>query len=317
MRRLPYWRAGALAAAAVLLAFIALILVPLLLHPNLSNADLRGVPDAQTRITLQQAQAQLQNNARSTLLQGFAGLILVAGAIATWRQVQISRHGQITDRMTRAIDQMASDNIHVRIGGIYALERLAKDSDEDRQTITRILTAFIRTRAPWTTPQLNHQHDKPALEDGMLRLGLRAEDVRMALYVLGDRPHPDEERPLYLSFADLRIASLARRDLRGIYCHSTNLAGTWLQGAQLDDAYLEVCDLRQAHLEGARLVNVKLNGAHLQGADLQGADLRGADLRETCLEGANLTGVTFDQRTKWPKGFDPDETEIHKPTPSS
>jgi len=315
LRRLPYWFAGTLAAAAVLLAFIALIFIPLLLHPNLSNAELRGVADAQTRITLQQAQAQLQNNARSTLLQGFAGLILVAGAVATWRQVQISRHGQITDRMTRAIDQMASDNIHVRIGGMYALERLAKDSDEDRQTITRILTAFIRTRAPWTTPpQLNHQHDRPALEDGMLRLGLRAEDVQMALYILGDRPHPDEERPLYLSFADLRIASLARRDLRAIICHNTNLAGAWLQGAQLDDAYLKVSDLRQARLEGAQLVNAKLNGAHLQGANFQGADLRGADLREACLDGANLTGVKFDQRTKWPKGFDPDQ--IHKPTPS-
>jgi uncharacterized protein YjbI with pentapeptide repeats len=316
MRRLPYWLAGALAAAAILLAFTALIFVPLLLHPNLSNADLRGVPDAQTRITLQQAQAQLQNNARSTLLQGFAGLILVAGAIATWRQVQISRHGQITDRMTRAIDQMASDNIHVRIGGLYALERLAKDSNEDRQTITRILTAYIRTRSPWTTPpQLNHQHDTPALEDGMLRLGLRAEDVQMALYILGDRPHPDDERPLYLSFADLRIASLAGRDLRGIICRNTNLAGAWLQGAQLDDAYLKASDLRQARLEGAQLVNAKLNNAHLQGANLQGADLRGADLREACLDGANLTGVTFDHRTKWPKGFDPDQT--HKPTPSS
>jgi uncharacterized protein YjbI with pentapeptide repeats len=263
-----------------------------LLHPNLSNADLRGVPDTQTRITLQQAQAQLQNNARSTLLQGFAGLILVTGAIATWRQVQITRHGQITDRMTRAIDQMASDNVHVRIGGLYALERLAKDSNEDRQTITRILTAFIRTRAPWRTPpQLKHQHDTPALEDGMLRLGLRAEDVQMALYILGDRAHPDDERPLYLSFADLRIASLAGRDLRGIICRSTNLAGAWLQKAQLDDAYLKASDLRQARLEGAQLVNAKLNNAHLQGANLQGADLRGADLSEACLDGATLTGV--------------------------
>src|SRR5262249_16127930 len=148
----------------------------------------------------------LQNNTRATLLQGFAGLILVAGAVATWRQVQISRHGQITDRTTRAIDQMASDNIHVRISGLYALERAARDSHEDRQTITRMLTAFVRTREPWTAPpQSNHQHDTPALDDGMLRLGLRAEDVQMALYILGDRPRPDTERPLYLSFADLRI----------------------------------------------------------------------------------------------------------------
>jgi len=174
MRRPPYRLAGTLVAVAALLAFGALIFVPLLLHPNLSNAELGAVPDARTRITLQQAQAQLQNDTRATLLQSFAGLVLVAGALATWRQVHISRHAQITDRMTRAVDQTASDNVHVRVSGIYALERIHKDSQEDRQTITRILTAFIRIRAPWTAPpQWTHRHDTPALDNGMLRLGLR------------------------------------------------------------------------------------------------------------------------------------------------
>jgi hypothetical protein len=316
MRRMPIWLAGTLVAGAVLLASSVLLFVPLLLHPHLSGAELRGVPDAQTRITLRQARAQLQNNTRSTLLQGFAGLILVAGAVATWRQVQISRHGQISDRITRAVDQMASDNIHVRIGGLYALERVAKDSYEDRQTITRILTAFIRTRSPWTAPpQLDHQHPRSAFDDGMLRLGLRAEDVQMALYILKDRPHPEDERPLYLSFADLRIASLAVCDLRGIICQNANLAGAWLQEAQLDDAFLKVSDLRQAHLEGTRLVNAKLNNAHLQEANLEGADLRGTDLTDACLDGANLTGVQYDHRTKWPKGFGPEQ--IPGPTPSA
>src|SRR5439155_5429987 len=130
--------------------------------------------------------------------------------------------------------------------------------------------------AHWTAPaQWNHRHDTPALDDGMLRLGLRAEDVQLALYTLADRPRPDDERPLYLSFADLRIASMARYDWRRIYCHNTNFAGASLQGAQLDDAYLKASNLRQARLQGARLVNAKLNNAHLQGADLRGADLRG------------------------------------------
>ena len=308
MRRPPYWLAGLLLAAAVLVAFAILIFVPVLLHPDLSAADLRDLPDAEARVAARQAQAQLQNDARSTLLQGLAGLILVAGAIATWRQVQISRHGQITDRMSRAIEQLASDNIHVRIGGLYALERLAKDSAEDRQTVTKILTAFIRTRSPWLDPRVpDHQHAAPALDDGMLRLGLRAEDVQMALYILGDRPHPDDERPLYLSFADLRIASLARRDLRGLICERANLAGSWLQRARLDNAYLKDTDLRQAHLEGAHLAGARLNNAHLEGADLHGADLRGADLTGACLDGANLAGVQSDERTRWPKGFNPDQ----------
>ena len=100
-------------------------------------------------------------------------------------------------------------------------------------------------------------------------------------------------------------------------------------GEQLVDALNAVsgthAGFRAAHARGTVVTgtfranpaaSAHSRAAHLQGADLQGADIRGADLREACLDGANLTGVKFDQRTKWPKGFDPDQTEIHKPTPS-
>ena len=66
--------------------------------------------------------------------KGVAGLLLVAGAVATWRQIQVSREGQITERFTRAIDQLGSAHPEVRLGGIYALERTAKDSPANRRT---------------------------------------------------------------------------------------------------------------------------------------------------------------------------------------
>ena len=37
----------------------------------------------------------------------------------------------MTDRYTKAIEQLGSDKLDVRIGGIYALERIALDSDKD------------------------------------------------------------------------------------------------------------------------------------------------------------------------------------------
>jgi hypothetical protein len=33
----------------------------------------------------------------------------------------------VTDRYTKAIEQLGSDRLDVRIGGIYALERVARD----------------------------------------------------------------------------------------------------------------------------------------------------------------------------------------------
>jgi hypothetical protein len=115
----------ALLVLAVLVVFLAVIYVPVWIKPSLSRAELNTVPSGQIRITLQQAQAQLQNGIRSTMLQALGGILVVAGAVATWRQVQISREGQITDRLTHAIDQLGADKADIRIGGIFALERLA------------------------------------------------------------------------------------------------------------------------------------------------------------------------------------------------
>ena len=102
-----------------------IILIPRLLYPPLTATDLRGVTDAKTRIELRQAQSQLANDARSAVLQGIAGLVVVVGGAATWRQVRVSREGQITDRFTHAIDQLGCDKPEVRVGGIRALERIA------------------------------------------------------------------------------------------------------------------------------------------------------------------------------------------------
>ena len=71
---------GILATRVVLALLLASVLVfPRLLHPPLSPAQLQGVASPDKRVELQQAQAKLQNDARATLLQGVAGLLLVAG----------------------------------------------------------------------------------------------------------------------------------------------------------------------------------------------------------------------------------------------
>jgi len=44
------------------------------------------------------------------------------------RTFELTEQGQVTDRYTKAIEQLGSDKLDVRIGGIYALERIARDS---------------------------------------------------------------------------------------------------------------------------------------------------------------------------------------------
>jgi hypothetical protein len=308
-RRVPWLvLLGLIALVTILLGVLTVI--PQLLYPSLTEAATQAVADADTRIQLQQAQSQLQNNARTTLLQAIAGLLVVAGAVATWRQVQINREGQITERFTRAIDQIGSEQVVVRIGGIYALERIAKNSPSDRITVQFILAAFARNRAPWPVGSPDGpDHPTVAVEEsGWMQV--RAPDVQTAVAVLARRPIRPGTPQLYLSRIDLRGLHLERGRIRlpGTEFRYANLARAWLPQAQLDRSDMKGADLRQANLENASLVEATLIGAYLAGANLRGADLRraslcGADLREAQLHGANLDGARTDATTKWPAAF--------------
>ena len=330
MRWAPGWLV-ALAIAAVLVVLACVFVVPPLLHPPLSRAELEGVTDADRRVELEQAQAKLQNDARATLLQGTAGLLLVAGAVATWRQVGInraqlevvrqqalesdrqardqlalSRQGQITERFSRAVEQLGNKDDEVRLGGIYTLERVAKDSPEDRNIVQAVIAAYVRSHARWLvgSPE-GPQHPTPTVDRQLPWLEHRLGDVQAAMWVLGRLPPARDEWQLYLSRVDLRGVFLAESRLSNALLRHTNLARGYMPEVRLEGADLEDADLRAANLRGARLTGANLRKAHLQGADMRQADLRGADLRGANLHGAQLEGadrnnVRDDATTVWP-----------------
>lgn len=89
-------------------------------------------------------------------------------------------------------------------------------------------------------------------------------------------------------------------DARGIGAPGIDLSWMSLDGIDLSGA-----DLSQAHLNGASLRDAKLIGTNLSGASLREACLFGADLTDAKLFGASLRNSEYDNRTKWPKNFDP------------
>ena len=209
------------------------------------------------------------------LLQAVGGLALFAGAFFTWRQLHVASEGQITERFTRAVDQLGSKQVAVRIGGIYALERIAKNSPADRRPVVEVLSAFIRDRAAWDAVD---DHDAPL--DRLPPLRARFADVQAAVIVLGRRDNPAQDADyLWLSDVDLRKARL--------------------EGACLNGARLLYVHLEGAKMKGAQLKDALLSYAHLEEADLRAANLERAQLQEALLTGAVANGATV-----WPVGFD-------------
>jgi hypothetical protein len=47
-------------------------------------------------------------------------------------ELDITRRGQITERFTQAIDQLGSESLEIRLGGIYSLERTAREDRAPR-----------------------------------------------------------------------------------------------------------------------------------------------------------------------------------------
>jgi uncharacterized protein YjbI with pentapeptide repeats len=329
----------AVPAAAVFLVLSASVLfLPRVLYPPLSSAELRGVPTAKERIELQQAQSGLQNDARATLLQAAGGVLLVAAAVTTWRQVHVAREGQITERFTRAIDQLGSDKLEIRLGGILALERVARNSEADREAITRILEIFVRThtRLSAATPESREPHPHPPIDKQLPWLRDRDPDVAICLIVLGRRLPSRADKAAHLPRVDLRraylsegrfpgatltFANLERAEMRMTHLEGSHVAyadlrkvdarrGFFMRSdlhrAWLDQADLSGADLRETNLAETCLWETDLRGADLRYATLSNADLRGAKLSGARLEGADLTGLRENAATTWPTGFDAD-----------
>ena len=111
---------------------------------------------------------------RTAVLAVFAGVLAGIGAYYTHRTFGLSRQGQITDRFTRAVDQLGNrDSLDVRLGGIYALERIARESKDDHWPIMEILTASVRQYAG---PEAQARSDSPP-----------PTDIQAILSVLGRR----------------------------------------------------------------------------------------------------------------------------------
>jgi hypothetical protein len=96
-----------------------------------------AVPEMKDRI-------DLESKSRQTLAQILGGAALLVGLYFTSQTLRTTQEGQITDRFTKAIDQLGKDTLAVRLGGIHALERIAIDSEADHWAVMEVLTAFIR-----------------------------------------------------------------------------------------------------------------------------------------------------------------------------
>ena len=193
--------------------------------------------------------ASLEDEYRRTLAQILAGCGLLVGLYWTSRRVKatednvsVAEEGHITEGFTKAIVQLGDDKMAIRLGGIYALERIAKDSEKHYGPIMEVLTAYVREKAP------RREEDIPTAAVKLTT------DIQAVLTVIGRRKATEIKRPddlLDLTHTHLAGVNLEWANLSGLSLFGANLRGANLCGANLKVTALGRADLTRALLIGA------------------------------------------------------------------
>ena len=262
----------------------------------------------------------------STIIRNFG--LVIAAAFALWfarrrilvadRQAATAQRGLLNERYQQGAEMLGSKALSVRLGGIYALARLAREDPGDYHTqIMRLLCSFVRHPAgdpveasmpeegSTPTAELNRGWDEAGDEEGVDRPLRVREDVQAVMTAVGERSkaqieiEKEKEYRLDLIGADLKFvrlfdAVLGNVDLLKADLTNAVLIGAKLKSAKLTGAKLTGANLEDADLKSTRLIDVNLGSVQLTGANLKSARLIDVNLEDALLIHTNLSGADLE-----------------------
>ncbi|WP_051866261.1 pentapeptide repeat-containing protein [Streptosporangium roseum] len=217
--------------------------------------------------------------------------------IATAHATHDATERRVTELYTKAVEQLGHDKAAVRLGGLYALERLAQDNPGHRQTIVNVICAYLRM--PYTPPEPAPAPDPGRDRTAALRAARRRYQAARAGVALPAEPAPrqesdDRKGELQVRLTAQRILVVHLRDERPADQRSTlPAAPAFWEGMGLDltGATLTDFDLIDGHVTDALFERATFTGnTRFDGATFTGdAHFNGA----TFTEDAMFNGATF------------------------
>ena len=216
------------------------------------------------------------------------------------RETESNRLRLIADDLSRAIEQLGSQETYVKIGALATLRRISEASSHDRLVIISILRAFIKENSPFKENTL-HQSNSQELIKSSVRF---KEDVKEAIKVLSNilnQVFNDQERVLELNL-DFSETNFYEAELEGFPFRNSVILGTNFTNAVLmkaDFSYVNTSytsSLREAIIifrKPIAFVGADLTEANFRYANLKKAIFPGATLENTDFSYADLTEANF------------------------
>jgi uncharacterized protein YjbI with pentapeptide repeats len=247
------------------------------------------------------ARADVEDNFRKTVGQALGGAAVLIGAGFAlfqflqgqnqFREQQQAAHDLlISNQVSKGFEQLASDKIAMRLGGIYALEGVMNDKTSKQYygPVLEGLCAFVRESTIGET--LSEKQPATDVQAALTVIGRRIKglgSVNLANARISEAYLVEAD----LLGANLTKADLTKADLTKADLTKADLTRAVLSGANLTAANLSSANLTAANLSSANLFGTNLSSAKLTAANLSSANLFGTDLSSAILGAANLSGA--------------------------
>ena len=278
----------------------------------------------------------------SSLGVGGVTVALIGAPFVIWRsivaqkQADIAEQGLITDRINKAVEGLGAEktvirdgeewtepNLEVRIGAIYALERISQDSSRDHIQVMEILCAYIRQNAPVSsafeidTDEILENAMKALQDPNKKKNGLRPrlggvrspidlptkkipfprQDIQTAISAIGrnrtgcnEQAENSEGRSSHL---DLRRCNLQRVEFGEGDYSNISFFGCALDAANFSECNLSHADIQQSSSNATWFHGANCEGLQMSDSKIMGAIFTGANLFEAHLSGTLAVGAYF------------------------
>ena len=230
------------------------------------------------------------------------------------KNIEIQLHNAIDERFNNAITLIGNARAATRLGAIYALDHIARDTYQKEKSYTKtvfqILCSFIRETTNAKTYKTQYK-EKPSVEiQTIIDLLFKAHENTFHGYAALEADlsysylHGADFSQAHCEGADFHFAHCEDADFTFAHCGGAKFWEAHCEGADFWEAHCEGADFSQAHCEGAKFNSAhckgaKFNSAHCKGADFWGAHCEGAIFWAAHCGGADFTSAHCEGADFW------------------
>jgi hypothetical protein len=196
---------------------------------------------------------------------------------------------KLAQDFSKAVEQLGNkDSLHVRIGGIYTLERIAQNHPDAHWTVMEVLTSFIRSFDPEKFIAMEGLGEGDPSD-----IITVPPDIQAAFTVVGRRNIEKDKNQINLSGAFLVGVDVSGLNFSHVNLSRANLKNSKFSNISFCKANLKKSRFTQAHIHDVNFKGSDLKDASFYKANLESVIFREANLSLTYFAGAKLVKSNF------------------------